>query len=269
MDIRQLSKNIISRSEAFASVIQACRHLLKYSSLAKNEREYIYKRISKHSVDKYGIGYFPSSKDLDCLIDLVGFSTLETLNLTKVFYVQERGRVLPRKIAHFNKHNLIFPYKDEYGNIVALVGRTLLEKQEREGLGIPKYKNSLPFHKKLHLYGLYYAKKAICKSNTAVIVEGQIDCINCHSHGYHNVVALAGSSLTSWQTYLLRKMADNIYLLLDNDVPGKEATEKILKKRYSKLANIKPLTLPSKFGDVDEYLCQSDSCDLFDKLTWS
>ena len=37
--------------------------------------------------------------------------------------------------------------------------------------------------------------------------------------------------------------------------------------RYAKLTNIRSLSLPNGFNDVDEYLCKSDSCSIFDRLS--
>jgi DNA primase len=257
----EFANKIHWRSNAFCDVVLACKFLLKNSPNAKEHFSYIKSRISDNNIDSFNIGYFPNDKNLDELTELVDKKTLQKLKLTYNWFVNNRSSVSSIQKGLFNYHNIIFPYNDEYGNIIALAGRTLLGDTEQEEVGVPKYKNTF-FNKSLHLFGLYQAKRAIAKRGCVIVVEGQIDCISCHGHGIHNVVAIGGSDLSRYQFYLIKKYSDDIYLLLDNDSAGKRATEKIL-DRYSKYANIRTLELPASFGDVDEYLRQSSTCDVF------
>ena len=262
MNVRQYARNVRHRSEKFAGVVSACKSLFKHSLLAEEARVHMRARLSDYSIDKYGIGYFPDNKHLDELIALVGEQTLKDLSLIKDGTINNRSHIDQFKRGYFNRNNIIFPFKDEYGNIIALAGRTLLGKEKQRELGVPKYKNTV-FGKSMHLYGLYHTKDAIERNGCAIIVEGQIDCINCHANGFFNTVALTCSELTPYQLYTLKKMTNKIYLLLDNDDAGRKATEKAI-RRYSNFIEIETLKLPELYNDVDEYLRESARYDIFD-----
>jgi DNA primase len=263
VDIQQLSSDIKRRSELFSEVVSACKHLFRSAPEAKEVREYANNRLSNYIIDKYDVGFFPSNKDLSRLTALVSREAMEELRLIYSKDVKERGYCYSEDRGMFNVHNLIFPFKDEYGNIIALAGRTLLSDTEQKELSVPKYKNTF-YNKSIHLFGLYHTKGAIDRYDSAIIVEGQVDCISCHAHGFFNTVALTGSELTTYQVFLLKKMASKMYLLLDNDVAGQVAASKIINK-YSDYIEIERINLPSGFKDVDEYLSVSGDISIFDK----
>jgi len=262
VSVRELSESIIKRSELFQEVTLACQHLL-YTPEAEEVRKYAYSRFSKYSLKKYQIGYFPPNHHLDSLRSLVSKNTLEALRLVYSKNLKGRGFTYQADFGLLNYHPLVIPFRDEYGNIIALAGRTLLNEDEQRSFEIGKYKNTF-YEKSLHLFGVPYAKGAIERSNSAIIVEGQIDCISCHANGFHNVVALTGSGLSDYQVYLLKKMAKTIYLLLDNDKAGQKAKSRII-SNFSKDLDIKEVEVPPNFEDVDKYLKSSPTYDIFDQ----
>jgi DNA primase len=256
MNLKELSINIRERSAMFAEVLQACRTLLIHNPLASESRDYLDSRIATFYQDRFQFGYFPNNENLQKLINMVGEEKLKSLDLIYDKYVNDADCMVTVKQSILSSHNLIMPYKDVYGNIVALVGRTLLSKEEQKEKNISKYKNS-QFHKSLHMFGLYNSKRSIISNNCVLLVEGQFDCISCHVHGFHNVVALGGVAFSKYQFALLSRYTNNIKLLLDNDSPGLNAANKII-ERYSSFANIKKIQLPSCYKDVDEYLLKSN-----------
>ena len=261
MNIRQYARNIRTRSQKFADVVSACRSLLKYSPNAAEARAYVRTRMSESSVDEFNVGYFPDNENLDELLSLVDGSILEDLGLIKNGTINNRSHIDHFLKGNFHLNNIMFPFKDEYGNIIALAGRTLLDKERQRELNVPKYKNTV-FSKSMHLYGLYNTKDAIERRGCAIVVEGQIDCISCHAHGFLNTVALTCSELTLYQLYTLKKMTNKIYLLLDNDDAGNRAASKTIGK-YSKYIKIEKLTLPELYNDVDDYLRGTVQHDIF------
>jgi len=160
-----------------------------------------------------------------------------------------------------SNHNITIPYYDIYGNIKALVGRTTLSEDDRKDQGLQKYKYTR-FSKSLHLFGLYQARQAILEKNSVILVEGQIDCITCHEYGVHNVVAIGGISLSKRQFQLLSRYAQKFYLLLDNDIEGRKAQQRIM-KRYANLAKFEILEMPTRYKDVDECLRSGQSNNVF------
>jgi DNA primase len=258
--IKQLSQDIRARSDMFEEVVRACKTLL-YTPEGKEAKRYISSRLSNYNIDKYNIGYFPNDDNLHLLCSLVNKDILEQLRLTYPKRVQKRGYVEEINRGLFSEHNIVFPFVGEYGHIIALAGRTLLDDAGQKEKNIPKYKNTF-FTKSLHLFGLYKAKRAIEQNGYAFVVEGQMDCISCHANGYHCTVGLTGSDLSRYQLYLLKKMTNKIYLLFDNDEAGRKAFDRVY-KNYSKYIKIEKLKVPEGYKDVDQYLRESGECGVF------
>ena len=51
-----------------------------------------------------------------------------------------------------------------------------------------------------------------------------MDAIRLSQIGYKNVIALMGTAMTSEQMQLVKKLSTNVYLSLDGDNPGQNAT---------------------------------------------
>ena len=263
MNIFEKPNDIQQSSEMFSQVVTACQELL-HTPIGADAKQYIQGRLSNYSIDKYRIGYFPNNKNLSLLTQKVDRNILAQLQLIYPVMRRGRGMYYHEDNSIFNNNNLIIPFYNEYGNIIALAGRTLLSHQERKDLSVSKYKNSV-YTKSLHLFGLDKAQQAITQNNCAIIVEGQLDCISCHANGIFNVVAMTGGGLSVYQMYLLKKMTNRIYLLLDNDEAGQKAKNKII-QNYSKDIEIFIIELPPTFKDVDNYLRESNYLNIFDSI---
>jgi hypothetical protein len=61
------------------------------------------------------------------------------------------------------------------------------------------------------------------QSSSAVIVEGYMDVIAAHQHGFRNVVAAMGTALTDRQATLLQRFANRVVLAMDADEAGSAA----------------------------------------------
>lgn len=246
----------------FDDVIAHCRDLLLNFPGASSVADYANKRLSKSGQEKFSFGYFPTHKNLQTLVTMVGEERLQELDLIYNKIIQDgvSSRSIFRSIME--NHNLIMPYRDAYGNVIALVGRAVIGDEQRKRIDIPKYKNT-SFAKGSHLFGLYEAKESIIKNNLAYVVEGQFDCISASDKGLTNVVALGSSGMSFEQFALLLRYTNNIILMLDNDEAGKIGTERII-KLYHKHANIKKAILPNGYKDIDEYLSDNsiDSLNL-------
>jgi len=254
---REFIKQTRTKSQLFFEVISACQKLL-YSPNAVDHKKYLNSRVnSKYNQTKYQFGYFPTNDNLQELYLFVDKKKLEELGLVWTINLHDQNNTSFDQSA-FNNHNLIWPIKDDYDNIVALLGRSILPEDKLKELKIQKYKYS-SFTKQAVLFGLNTAKKAIKSYESAIVVEGQLDAISCHSNGFHNVVALGGSSLSYYQLFLIKKHgAKKLLLLLDNDDPGQKAQDKII-KRYSSYIDIVKLQLPTGYKDVDEYIKGNDA----------
>jgi len=254
MDVPKYSRNIQKKSDMFSDIMMYCRSLLKDHEIAKEAREYLKKRLPK-DVPRFSFGYFPDNYNLNLLEGI--FTELRSVGIIWDNYVHYTGVPQKMTFSTFNDHNLIMPYKNLYGNIIGLVGRTL--KPNYKELGLSKYKNT-QMSKGLSLFGLYNAKEEIVNKNSVIIVEGQFDCITCHRFGIKNVVALGSAGFTKYQLFMLLRYTNNINLLLDSDAAGVKAVERIYKlnETYGNPANIKTFSVPEIYKDIDEFFCKDE-----------
>jgi DNA primase len=122
---------------------------------------------------------------------------------------------------------LMIPIRDSDGRLSGFGGRALDDSE-------PKYLNSPQgevFDKSRILYAMDRAKDDI-RRDGAVIVEGYMDAIAAHEHGFANVVASMGTALTENQVSQLRSLAQNFVLALDPDAAGQEATLRSLESSW-------------------------------------
>ncbi len=236
----------------YDSITKICGDLLYTYPIANKALNYLNNRLTYKSQIKFGFGFFPQQNQLEILFSFIDPKLLIENNLLYEKYINSEYKVYFSSMAN---HNLILPYKDVYGKIIGLVGRSLLNDKERADANIPKYKNT-QFEKKKHLFGLYEAKRAIINIGYAYVVEGQFDCIQAYNKGIENVIALGSSNMSMEQLLLLLRYTNNIKLLLDNDEAGKSGRERILEK-YGKYTNFSNVYIPSGFKDLDDLLSET------------
>lgn len=246
------TKNIL---ETLQLVSNACHYLLS-SGASYDAQQYIDLRISKESQKKFQLGYYPSVDNLNLLTDSINKDDLYNAGL--LFSKPIEDSLFPRFIdfSYFENYPIVLPYKDVYGRIQGIVGRTLYDKNMQSHLKISKYKNTNSFHKSQHLFGLFENKLEIEKKGFVYIVEGQFDVIKACEAGINNIVAAGSCNLSGAQLSLIKRYTNNIYILFDNDGvngPGEQARIKI-KNKYSKFANIKNAYIPKQYKDLDEYI---------------
>ena len=148
-------------------------------------------------------------------------------------YLRQEGHELERLVElslismgkngayDFFRHRIMLPIKDQGGKIIAFAGRILEES------GAQKYINSR-YDKRKILYGLYEAKESIQKKGRAIVVEGYMDTLKMHIHGFPEAVACQGTALTSQHIDSLKGFTKRIYLLFDGDKAGQAANLKMI-----------------------------------------
>jgi DNA primase len=234
-------------------VVKSCRHLLKYSSFAKDARDYLNSRLPANMQEEKEFGIFPEDYLLDSLTSLVSVKELERLNLYYPKFLA--GGFSPH--GHFSDHNLIMPFRDVHGNIVALLGRSLLSEEERRDSCIQKYKYSSGCQKDLYVYGLDRARDAIIESDCVIGVEGQFDCASLHAEGIRNAVAFGWANVSRYQMFQIHRYTNNVIIMFDNDDAGKNGKARV-KERFKDYVNIKVTSPPKGFKDIDEFLRNTD-----------
>ena len=239
-------------------IVDTCSYLLRHSQEAEEAKSYLNGRLSAEMQELFQFGFFPPFNSSSLLTSFIDEETLRKMELlyTKEIFDSNSARNID--IYFFEHHPLIMPYKDVYGNIVALVGRSLLNDDERKNEDIAKYKNT-NFKKGEHVFGLYEAKKYILKSGFVYVVEGQFDVIKAFEKGLRNIVAVGNSNITGTQLSLISRYTKNIILLFDNDEAGELGRRRAMNK-FSNLANLTANTyLPNGYKDIDEYFQIHDS----------
>ena len=188
---------------------------------ARAARAYVAARqITDQALERFQVGYAPNS-----------WNTL-TAHLTARGYsegdVRAAGLAVEGDRGAYDRfrHRLMFPIRDERGRVAGFGGRLLPGEALGAGEHPPKYVNtpqSEVFDKGAVLYGLDLARDAIRTEGRVVIVEGYMDVIAAHEHGYANVIASMGTALTDRQVTLLKRYTHNLVLALDADAAGTEA----------------------------------------------
>lgn len=240
-------------------IVESCRYLLNNFPEAQACKEYLDSRLSAESQELFQFGYFPGMSNLQALTDMVGEKVL--LEEELLWYKHIEDSMCPRSIpiCYFEHNPLIMPFRNTYGEVVGLVGRSLLGEQDPKPDKWKKYKNtqeSSKFKKGNLLFGLYENKRHIIDHNCVYVVEGQFDVIKAVEKGFKNIVALGTNSMSAYQFSVISRYTDNIFLLLDNDVSGEKGRKRIIEK-FGRFANIQNFYLPSSYKDIDEYLTKS------------
>ncbi len=199
------------------------RRCLLTTKEAEHARAYLAKRkIDAETAEQFRIGYAPMRKDVllkwaekyafkpEDLVEGGILGAPRADHPGESYYDKFRGR-------------LMFPICDQNGQAVGFSGRILTDAKNA-----PKYYNSPEtpiFRKSRILYGLCFAKKNIAKAarREALVCEGQIDVIRCHSCGFDTAVASQGTAFTEEHVALLKPYADSALLVFDGDSAGLKA----------------------------------------------
>jgi len=115
---------------------------------------------------------------------------------------------------------LVFPVFDSKKVMTGLVLRTLVSAIE------PRYQNQPKgFMRNCNLFGIHKFKRN--GHRFVILVEGPSDVIKMHQESFTNTVGVFGSSMKNTQIDLLRRLGNDVFLLMDNESSGKEATVRI------------------------------------------
>ena len=113
---------------------------------------------------------------------------------------------------------IVMPIMDAYDDLLALSVRAIIDGVQ------PKYWNE-SFDKSEHLFGLNLAKRWICRRGYSIVVEGQMDVMSMHGHGFPNTVGIMGGYMSHVHAQLLRRWAPVVVLLMDSDPAGRTHAE--------------------------------------------
>ncbi len=223
-------------------------------------REYLEKRsLTIDVLKEFQIGFSPNEwEELLLRASKKGYKPEDIEKAGLVVKTKRSGKI---KYYDRFRNRLMFPICDSLGRVIGFSGR-ILEDKKKEA----KYVNSpetLIFHKSSVLFAFDKARKEIVEKKLAIVVEGQIDAIRCHTAGIKNVVASQGTALTVQHAKLIKRYADEVVLIFDSDIAGVSAALSTSKLFLENELSVRVATLPS--GEDPDSLILKYGTDNFKK----
>lgn len=211
--------------------------------IGKPARDYAAKRgLSKQTLDNFGIGYSPISRDsLYSLLKTKGYKDEELLHSGLFAPSSKTG-----KPYDLFRGRLMFPIFDTFGTIIAFGGRALGDEK-------PKYINSpdsLVYNKQNHLYAMNFARKEQTKQ--LIVVEGYMDAIAMHAAGFKNTVAALGTSFTDSQLKLCSRYCEEVVFFFDADNAGQKAALRAIKMMMEYLKKLTGINIRIRIAKVPD-----------------
>lgn len=187
-------------------------------------REYLHNRgVNERSLQTFEFGYSPA-RDNRLLTQLTAAGyTPQDITEAGLARQTDDGR-------HYDlfRGRLMIPIRDWSARVAGFGSRALADN------ATPKYLNThrTPvFDKSRILYAMHLAKEPV-RQHGAVIVEGYMDAVMAHQHGFDNVVASMGTALTEHQVSLVRRLTHRVTMALDGDPAGRNATLRSLESSW-------------------------------------
>ncbi len=215
--------------------------------------KYLFKRgLNQDFIAHFMIGLAPAySGALIKVLQEKGFDE-EILLSAGLLSIGKDGRV-----RDFFSDRITFPIHDAASAVIGFSARKY--KEETYGGKYVNTSETLLFKKSRVLFGLNYSRRQIAKQRKALIVEGQIDALRLIQEGFNITVAGQGTAFGEGHVKELLNLGVNmVYLALDSDNAGIEATNKIGNFFQKEGVDVKIVQLPHGM-DPDSYLQQYDA----------
>jgi len=149
------------------------------------------------------------------------------------------------------RDRVMIPLSDAQGRAVGFTARQLKDDKNS-----PKYINTPAtrlYDKGRQLFGISMAKEFIRKSGYVVVVEGNLDVVASHQAGVRQVVASAGTALTTYHLKTLQRFTGDVRLAFDDDRAGQEAAERTIPLAQELGLELSLITIPAG-KDPDELI---------------
>ena len=242
---RHLKETLLQIHEQIA---QRWQNALQNEAAGQTARDYLARRgVSDAAIQAFRIGCAPEAWD-----DTVNWAKNKGHDLAVV----EQGGLIIRKEGtdrYYDRFRgrLMFPICDEQARVIGFSGR-ILSGDEKTA----KYVNSPEtpiFRKGKIFYGLDKAKRPILDAGFAIICEGQLDLIACHSAGVANVVAPQGTAFTPDHARTLKRYVNEAVLCFDSDAAGQKAAVRVFDSLLTTGLAVRVVTMPSSH-DPDSFI---------------
>lgn len=177
------------------------------------------RNISEQLQKQFNLGYIPDEWQLLFQhLSSQGFKPNDMMNAGLIKSSQKSGRPYDAF-----RSRVIFPIRDPRGRCIAFGGRAIEPGQQPKYINSPESKY---YHKSKILYGFYEGLNFIKQKRELILVEGYLDVIRLHEHGFQQAVATCGTALTVDHLRFAKRYVDKIILILDGDQAGQNAALK-------------------------------------------
>lgn len=196
------------------------------------------RELKDEIIQKFQLGFSPEKKNAFTEFALDKGYSKEILEKSGLSIFPENAA---NGIDRF-RERVIFPIHSFSGRVLGFGARIL-----KNNIKTAKYLNSPEteiYHKSNVLYGLNQSKQAISRKDLCLLVEGYMDVVSLHQSGIENVVASSGTSLTTEQIKLIKRLTENVTILFDGDNAGIKASFRSIDMLLSEGMNIRVLLFP-------------------------
>lgn len=221
-EAEQKAENVQQQRALLAQMERASALYQQALKDAPQAQQYLQGRgIDGACAKRFGIGYAPAQWDY--LLRQLGREAggREALSANGLLVAKDKGK------GHYDRFRdrIMFPIHDHRGRIVAFGGRVLDPQNQ------PKYLNSPEtqlYQKSELLYGFHQAREAIRAEQRVLVVEGYMDVIALHQHGFKTAVATCGTATSKAHLERLFRAAPEVVFSFDGDRAGREAAWRAL-----------------------------------------
>lgn len=218
--MKNKATSLIKYVKLYELIAKLYNHILLNTVEGEKALAYLESRkITRDTIKKLNIGYSYKGNILRHLLNTHGYN----LEIGKEYGLFKQFEKEP-KYRDFFYGRIMFPIRNEYGQILAFAGRTLPHNTHPA-----KYLNTPEtsyFCKGEVIYNLDMAKKSIKEKDAAILLEGYFDTAIAAQSGLLNVISLMGTTLTEAQVVKLRKLTNRVILCLDGDKAGYESAKR-------------------------------------------
>ncbi|MBX6380486.1 MAG: DNA primase [Thermoflavifilum aggregans] len=198
--------------------------------------------LREHIIQKFQLGYNPENGDAFARAALDKGYNAEYLLKTGLIARRAgaQGSDFPYRDPYAGR--IIFPVHNLSGKVAGFGARSL-----RNDPHTPKYINTPEneiYVKSKILYGLYQARQAIGREDECLLVEGYMDVLAMHQAGIENTVASSGTSLTTDQLQLIRKLTRRLTIVYDGDAAGIKAAQRGMDLALEQGLDVRLVLLP-------------------------
>lgn len=131
-------------------------------------------------------------------------------------------------------NRIIFPVRDDFGNLINIKGRTCYENYK--DLGMRKYTHFYPLGNNDVLFGLHLNRDYILNQNEVILFEAEKSVMKCDSYGVYNTLSVGTHTINDYQIPKILKLKCNVVVAFDKDVSHNELL--IETQKLNKFTNV-------------------------------